>query len=445
MPDFSRFDKELRESRIYIGDDHEELFHAKRLAGLIRVVSNIFMGDTDAQIETQLRTLDEEYETKGEEGLGDEWKRSAYQCLQRARTAMSNDPDRYSDFDRKYESWVERISPEFGGILTPAGPVPTEAIAEPAHTDLRSDLMAASLYKDTHPQAAADTIVPALFIMEKHFTASADAGIKKRLTGLREEYESGFIDSKWLDSAFTTLEDALNVMDPQKLSALDQDLIRAQRHVTKTEIYSSEYNEMQSSLPRSKMLSRELTDVEKKQAKDVEVIRNVYARMKAEKNRFHRNSKEYEEMMECARDIDDYVRSSQYDPSDKASRDIMKIKQEKLFHAADTYAKKEVYGKRKSTSRGIERKNDALLLMEFSAMSVTMKDGALSGYAMVNEDAIKDYRRDKSDKTRRTFSELIAEEKEANRRRFGTELDKTKRPERERLKKGPSAQHTAGI
>ena len=95
-------------------------------------------------------------------------------------------------------------------------------------------------------------------------------------------------------------------------------------------------------------------------------------------------------MMKTAADLDGFVRSGQYNPAKADSVEMMRHLQDELFDAADHYARSKVFYRTKSTSRGIERKNNTLLLMDITA-KVTIQNDRVVGYEVVNEAAVKGF------------------------------------------------------
>ena len=95
------------------------------------------------------------------------------------------------------------------------------------------------------------------------------------------------------------------------------------------------------------------------QKKSIETIRDVYQKMQKEKG-VHINSTEYKNM----RDAVKAVCEAKYDPNDRDSVAQMREKLEKVNATAAKYVQEKAMDKMKKTSRGIERKNTALLLMD---------------------------------------------------------------------------------
>ena len=434
-PDLSLLDATIKQTeyyiintgKYYVGDD-------TKLGAMVRALDTLFLKETDAGIARRLSELSGQY-TPGTE-MPQEWRDSTLQCIKDARQAMENDGQRYLNFDYGYRALVGDVRyPQNGNPVFDLGPdIQPAPVQKPqlTHNSIFEDINTVAELYNTSPQDAVDALAPILFLVEKNFPSSAGPELKAGLSALREEYESGYVSSSWVDSAIRNINGAANVMTVGYLETLNNDLVRGKANVL-GERYSDIYDQYQEILPQAKLIGRELADYEKKQIQDVEGIRNVYARMVAENSRLHHDSKEYKDMMKAAQMVDDYARSRAYDPSDMQSAALMRQKMDVLFDTACRYSAAKVYGKTKSTTRGIERKNEALLLIEYSTKR-KIENGKITQFEMLGENNVTDLRRSRKDKVKRSFTELMDEEKQATRREFGMTADRgARRPERKRL------------
>ncbi len=137
----------------------------------------------------------------------------------------------------------------------------------------------------------------------------------------------------------------------------------------------------------------------------IDEIRDVYAKMQAEeKSRWHTDSPEYTAMKETVKKVCELADKG-YDRSDFNSLSMMMDAMNNVFTASSRYADKEAF-KNKHTTRGIERKNSALVLADITK----------SANLEIDESRLKDSRMNKhEDRQKRSLSDLINEEKTNNR------------------------------
>ncbi len=94
-------------------------------------------------------------------------------------------------------------------------------------------------------------------------------------------------------------------------------------------------------------------------------IEQAYHKMqeKDKSGPFHRDSKEYKEMFAAVKAVHDFTEAG-YDTKDPIQQARFVDLMAKVNKAANVYAEKEVYGKKKRSSLGMSRKNTALLLLD---------------------------------------------------------------------------------
>lgn len=154
-------------------------------------------------------------------------------------------------------------------------------------------------------------------------------------------------------------------------------------------------------------MARAYSQEVERQKEALEDITDIKAKMDAETKGLHINSAKYKKMRECVDEI--CAMKEHYDPDDLDQVRKMSAALKKMNEAATDYYTDKVEGKEKKTSRGIERKNTALFLMNITDPKAKDK---LKG--------LKDFRMKKGEgKTQRSFSELMEEEKGANMARTG--------------------------
>jgi hypothetical protein len=164
------------------------------------------------------------------------------------------------------------------------------------------------------------------------------------------------------------------------------------------------------SMKMAKQQSEDFNDLEEK----LYNISDLQRKMAAGDSIFHRNSEEYEHMKMAVDNLMSVAKRFGFDP------DVDKIDGRQLvtddafvtreltdalsavYHASNAYAEKEVFGKEKNTSRGIERKNTALALMELSKPD----------HIIINEKAV-DRRAEKRGKSL-SFDQLMEKEMGTN-------------------------------
>ncbi|MCR4763448.1 MAG: hypothetical protein K5696_07940 [Lachnospiraceae bacterium] len=144
-------------------------------------------------------------------------------------------------------------------------------------------------------------------------------------------------------------------------------------------------------------------------------------KMAADNRWWHINSWKYRKMKNALSEVCRI--GDTYDPRNRNSARKMREAMDKLHAAADAYAKKEVYGKQKSTDLGISRKNTALYLLEISEDSRTASPG-------IDESRVADRRimsHDGTEKRPTTLKALIDEEIISSRVKYGGMSDATAR------------------
>ncbi|MCR4762008.1 MAG: hypothetical protein K5696_00610 [Lachnospiraceae bacterium] len=166
--------------------------------------------------------------------------------------------------------------------------------------------------------------------------------------------------------------------------------------------------------PWTKLTDANMVSLEVERLQDsVKGIQDIWKKMEreeraeSEKMFRHRNSPEYEEMRRCVREVSVFASLNQFDNADFVTK--LSDKMDRLSQAAARYAEKEAF-KNKRSSMGIERKNSALALLQLTDPNKATEMGK----------RVTDFRMSKSDsRTKRTFAELVEEEKAQNRASAG--------------------------
>ena len=149
----------------------------------------------------------------------------------------------------------------------------------------------------------------------------------------------------------------------------------------------------------------------------VKQIDELYYKMAAEKQGWHRDSDEYRKMKEAVAAVHDAAGT--YDPTDPDAKKAMEALFADLEEKAKAYADKEAY-KSKSTERGVTRKNTALSILDTI-------DGGVEGNVV-------DLRQKKGEAkgTHRTFRDLMKAEKEATSKTYGTQAEAARKARRKK-------------
>ncbi|MCR5118856.1 MAG: hypothetical protein K6B44_04465 [Lachnospiraceae bacterium] len=98
----------------------------------------------------------------------------------------------------------------------------------------------------------------------------------------------------------------------------------------------------------------------------VQAMEDLYARMKADQSRFHKDSDEYKAMYQAVTKIHERAAKG-YDQKDPAAQAEMSELFTEAFQAAVKYSDREVEGKTKKTQRGLDRKNFTLSVLTTTA------------------------------------------------------------------------------
>ncbi len=164
------------------------------------------------------------------------------------------------------------------------------------------------------------------------------------------------------------------------------------------------------SMKMAQRQSEDFNDLEEK----LHNISDLQRKMAAGESRFHKNSDEYNHMKWAVDNLMSVAKRFGFDPDvdiidgrQLPTDDAFVTKEltdalSAVYNASNAYAEKEVFGKEKSTSRGIERKNTAMALMELSKPD----------HIVINEKAV-DRRAEKRGKAM-SFDDLMEKEMGTN-------------------------------
>ncbi len=248
-----------------------------------------------------------------------------------------------------------------------------------------------------------DEMAPYVSAMADMFDARLDAGVKRDLDALKKEF---FTDKnvglEWIKRAGETMEQAYSLgyqrgdfRNPSTGQQFVRTALEAKAAIRPGEVRINIGNGIERKLVEGQM-------------KKVDQILDVREKIQAESQGLHKDSKEYKAMRESVEKVYQLVASGAYDPQKKGGRAVAEMEKalKEVEEASKAYAKKEAF-KEKSTSRGVERKNTALYLMDILDPSSTQafRDG---------QQKLKDSRLIKNGQKKFSFKELMDLEKTRN-------------------------------
>ncbi len=146
-------------------------------------------------------------------------------------------------------------------------------------------------------------------------------------------------------------------------------------------------------------------------------IDEIWAKMESEKQGLHRDSAKYREMKEAVKAVHDAMAG--FHPSDPNCQADMRRLLGNVNRTASLYAEDKVYDKTKRTSRGVERKNTALALMDLAG-------------GQIDENRVQDKRLHSSEvvKQGKKLKDLIDEEHAETSAKHSGKAEKSRRDRR---------------
>ena len=291
---------------------------------------------------------------------------------------------------------TEPVKQTAGRVSRPAG-VPGTSV----EGALGSKLKELGLDSEFSPAASRDPheIAPVLLAFSQ-MGATDNDGVKQEMDQLRSEYfEKKIIGPKWAERAG-------NVISTIYQEARDKGIEAFMGSRYTTAIGAT--RNVAARVRPDVRTDREINA----QREMVGEVMEIRKKMKAESFGPHINSSEYRNMKAAVDRVNELCKDG-YDPKNPAS---MRKMQEALDHVnemARQYVEKKVVGKTKKTDRGIDRKNTALALMQITDPGSV--DAILDGVVDFRLDSKNDMKVD-GDRKKVSFSDLMAAEKEANKR-----------------------------
>ncbi len=394
--------------RVEVSDEHLATIDPKALAPILYGVSVTYphAGDGVLRYPDIIRRLEELRDEYKIQGMRDDWSLQAAKTIREAVSVVyaNGGMARGARFPRQYETEKEKasqyydnpyakvISDHFSSKIVDAGPESVTAQFredfEKIHTVEEAKASVLSFYRamaDMKQQYGHKVSLP-------DYSSGQIAG--DYLLKLAQQSSGDFSSSEIIDRVRSAGKAFCDELDKNLDHPLNQ---RFGHHYAKARGGSD------PDLDRARAYSQEV----ERQKEALEDITDIKAKMDAETKGLHINSAKYKKMRECVDEI--CAMKEHYDPDDLDQVRKMSAALKKMNEAATDYYTDKVEGKEKKTSRGIERKNTALFLMNITDPKAKDK---LKG--------LKDFRMKKGEgKTQRSFSELMEEEKGANMARTG--------------------------
>ncbi|MCR5092459.1 MAG: hypothetical protein K6B72_00585 [Lachnospiraceae bacterium] len=393
----------------------------QELAPILYAVSLMFTPDSESkEILDRMEELRADYESGT---IGADWMQETKSLLEQARDVLE---DRYknkevgaSHFQIQYSAHVEhaRQAYDFSGVEI--------GVSERVSRQIQDDIEAAHTLEDMK------AIVDAAKAAHPSYTAGTDGGHLKRaedeITRLMQDPATAmsvtdaqgvthtahvadkhdmFVIKESLKSFCRVLE------DPRNLPG------NAERGKAMSQSYGGRYAAEKKNHQPSRdaaVVSDHIGQLQEK----IESVRDIQSKMHAEDRGHHKDSPEYAAMEAKVNAICEMTKNG-FDPDDRAAVEKIDQAMKELYAVSKDYAEKKAL-KTKASTRGIERKNTALALLDIADPERAQKE--VFGH-------VKDLRG--SDRKKAvSLKELLSSERKDNRERqrvSGT-------PERRRVRK----------
>ncbi len=409
--------REYQKMRDSVGsDDFDKAPIAGVIAPALFAVHDLFPHELDSALHDRMAELREDYENGV---IGPNWHEHAYNVVEEAANqlleASKRNPEKKDPFLSTYhrtleteKKRVEKMHPITGYTSKVSQPILEEM--GKALTWEEADSIVSGLFQTAQISPAARAALDptggtALLWQLKTDIFNEMTMFGHKPLNIGSAHEMMPEDRQRLLVSVSSVLTALEANDRGNHGF--PDIYRSQK-----ELYiSSVYQQNPQGMRDSDHLSQ-LAEVQQERLGD---IQNIYAKMQDERKGLHRDSLLYTDMMLKTKKVCDLAAS--YDPKDVRSVRQMQTAMDELFDAAELYSRKEVFGKSKSTSRGIERKNTAATLMTLTEK--WMPDG---GRIIIDQSRVTDLHTGRA-QSAGSFMEMVEREKEKNQKKYG------KRPE----------------
>ena len=361
------------------------------------------------------------------EHIGPTWGDEVFGCLGTLSYIADMNPDSFKDLNAKYEMEIfgnKEAAPDptsitIGDTLDISNGVREEA--EKANTWEEMDAivggMLAAANSDPTYAATLGVYGPMLSSLQAAMQNKAytPGGFNGNLSYMDSPWAGAhFLDHDDMEMARGLINSACDMLEANHLSCKGFSAV----YIDSKNAYVKQAEAMDPqrySMQRAKQQSEDINDLEEK----LHSIADLQQKMADGDSIFHRNSPEYTHMKQAVDNLMSVAKRFGFDPNldlydgsrqpktddaftNKELTDALGM----VYNAANAYAEKEVFGKEKSTSRGIERKNTALALMEL----------AKPDHIVINEKAV-DRRAEKRGKAL-SLDDLMAKEMDTNKQKY---------------------------
>ena len=368
--------------------------------------------------------LDQLYNDLSYEHIGPTWGDEVFGCLSTLSFMTEMNPDGFKDLDAKYEIDFftnKEAAPDpttitIGDTLDISNGIREDA--EKANTWEEMDAIIGGILTaaNSNPTYAATLGMYGPMLSALQATMQGKVyegdGVHSKLSYMNSDWAGAhFLDHADMEMARELINNACDMFEVNHLACKGFSAV----YIDGKNAYVKQAEALDPnrySMSRAKQQSEDINELEDK----LYSISDIQRKMEAGESIFHRNSEEYTHMKNAVDNLMSVAKRFGFDPnlelldgSKQLPTDDAFINKEltdalsMVYNAANAYAEKEVFGKEKNTSRGIERKNTALALMDL----------AKPDHIVINEKAV-DRRAEKRGKSL-SLDDLMAQEKTTNR------------------------------
>lgn len=384
------------------------------LIPIMETVMELLPPDTPEVTRTWLGSLYADYQS-GHIGptFGDE----VYGCLTGVYLTMASAPDMFHGFDYAYDAKVSSKRS-----------MPVNAVTIGDTVDISAGIREEA--RNAHTWEEMDAILGGLVQtgMSNAYAGMSLNGFLPMLEQFRQNLQAQALQNPAVQPPMGT--SAAHYLDQQTMEQARYMINAASDMLENSHMYNKGISSVYTQCKANYVAAAEMSDPNRirltsaehtsKLYQDLEAklrdIADIEKKMREDNPTFHRDSPEYKEMKEavtrvitCARaqGFDEHfhnVDANSLELDDRVGVQTLFNEMQKLYESAEKYANKEVFGQTKSTSRGIERKNTALALIDLAKPETVI----------INEKAVVDRRVDKHDKRKVSLQQMLDEEKKAN-------------------------------
>ena len=396
------------------------------LVPLLETIHSNMPDDAPDYVRSWINDLHEDYMSGH---IGPTFGEEAYMSMSVLQNMMSMDLKKYQGFDSEYSSRLSHIKnnlPRHPGEITIGDTrdisAPIRNDAEKANTWEEMDAVLGGIIEGaTNNPAAANTLgnmLPSLSMYRFNLQqiAMQNKGIS---TDFGKTNGVHYLSQDIMNQARYMVHTASDILEDNHIGM--KGFATAYQAGKQAYVARAEMDPNRASMSTVKTQSDYFDSFDEK----LRSIHDIQQKMKDGESIFHRDSDEYKQMKDS---VDKLMTAAEFvgfdfetnykDPrkslrtDDRATMDMLNNAMRDVYEKSLAYANKEAF-KEKSTSRGIERKNTALALIELSKPD----------NVILNEHAVKDTRIDKKDKrTAVSLDQLMKEEIKNNRDKYRREI-----------------------